>query len=192
VTEPTHGGPALAWLVVVDMQNVFADLDSPWATPGFGAIVDNIRTLVEGFAERVVFTRFVAATVPEGGWALYYQQWPFALVPQDDQIYALVDVLPHQGQPVVTRETFGKWDDHPGNLREATGAANTLVLTGVSTDCCVLSTALAAADAGVQVQVVADACAGLSVQDHQRALAAMSLYAPLVTLTSTADVLARL
>jgi nicotinamidase-related amidase len=89
---------------------------------------------------------------------------------------------------VVSRPTFGKWDDLPGSLREVTHDAASLVLTGVSTDCCVLSTALSAADAGVQVRVVADACAGLSPRDHQRALEAMSLYAPLVTLTSTEDV----
>jgi nicotinamidase-related amidase len=52
----------------------------------------------------------------------------------------------------------------------------------------VLSTALAAADAGVYVHVVADACAGVSPADHARALEAMSLYAPLITLTSTQDV----
>jgi nicotinamidase-related amidase len=53
----------------------------------------------------------------------------------------------------------------------------------------VLSTALAAADAGVQVRVVTDACAGATEADHRRALDAMALYAPLVTVTSVADVL---
>jgi nicotinamidase-related amidase len=61
-----------------------------------------------------------------------------------------------------------------------------LVLAGVSTDCCVLSTALAAADDGRFVQVVADACAGASDEDHQRALDAMALYRPLITITSVA------
>ncbi len=46
-----------------------------------------------------------------------------------------------------------------------------LLLAGVSTDCCVLSTALAAADAGVTVRVVADACAGIDDESHAKALA---------------------
>jgi len=50
----------------------------------------------------------------------------------------------------------------------------------------VLSTAIAAADAGVRVSVVQDACAGLSTADHQRALDAMALYGPLIEIT-TAD-----
>ena len=73
-------------------------------------------------------------------------------MPENAPIYDLVETLPHGGHPVVSRTTFGKWDDLPGSLREVTGGARRLVLTGVSTDCCVLSTALAAADAGVQVQ----------------------------------------
>jgi nicotinamidase-related amidase len=66
-----------------------------------------------------------------------------------------------------------------------------MVLVGVSTDCCVLSTALAAADAGVRVTVVADACAGVSVEDHQRALNAMALYQPLIEIVSSSALLAK-
>jgi hypothetical protein len=40
--------------------------------------------------------------------------------------------------------------------------------------------------------VAADACAGASDVDHQRALDALALYAPLVTITSVAQVLAEL
>ena len=65
-----------------------------------------------------------------------------------------------------------------------------MVLTGVATDCCVLSTALAAADAGVRVSVVADACAGSTDANHQRALDAMALYGPLIEITDAAGVLA--
>jgi nicotinamidase-related amidase len=53
----------------------------------------------------------------------------------------------------------------------------------------VLSTALAAADAGERVRVLADACAGLSENDHRRALDAMALYGPLIEVTDSATVL---
>ena len=46
-------------------------------------------------------------------------------------------------------------------------------------------------DAGVAVRVVTDACAGSSDDDHDRALRVMSLYAPLVELATTAQVLSR-
>lgn len=189
MTEATAGRSPDSWLVVIDMQRVFADPESPWATPGFGDVLANNRALIVAFGHRVVFTRFVSPPSPEGAWVDYYRQWPFALAAADDPIYDLVESLPHAGHPVVSRATFGKYDELPGSIGEVTDHARTLVLTGVSTDCCVLSTALAAADAGVRVEVVADACAGLGPDDHQRALTAMSLYAPLISVTSTADVL---
>lgn len=189
MSDPTTEAARPAWLVVVDMQNVFASSESPWCTPGFDDILDNTRALIEAFGERVVFTRFVAPETPYGAWRDYYHEWAFALVPAEAPIYDLVESLPHEGYPVVSRASFGKWDERAGSLRELTADAATLVIAGVSTDCCVLSTALAAADAGVQVQVVMDACAGVSPDDHQRALTAMSLYAPLITLTSTEDVI---
>jgi len=90
---------------------------------------------------------------------------------------------------VETRTTFGKWD---AQLAVALQGTDEIVLAGVSTDCCVISTALAAADAGIHVRLAVDACAGASAADHQRALDAMALYAPLIELTSVDDVLASL
>lgn len=177
-----------SWLVAVDLQTVFADPASPWATPGFDRALAGTRALLPAFAGRTVHTRFVAPAEPHGAWVPYYTQWPFALVPDDHPLYALVPGLAAADDPVVSRPTFGKWGSQ---LRAAVRDADTLVLTGVSTDCCVLSTALAAADDGIAVQVVADACAGLSEADHARALDALALYAPLVTVTTVAEVLAR-
>ena len=52
-----------------------------------------------------------------------------------------------------------------------------------------LSTALAAADAGVAVRVVSDACAGIDDESHAKALHVMGLYGPLVEVVTLADVL---
>lgn len=184
-----------AWLVVIDMQRVFTG-DSPWAAPRFAGASAAIERFLPRFRGRTVLTRFVAPAQPTGAWVPYYRDWPFALVPDEDDLYALTEPfaalaagdLPEAGAvltvPVVTEPTFGKW----GTSLQAvtgTGADTHLVLTGVSTDCCVLSTALAAADAGVRVTVVADACAGASDVDHARALDAMRLYAPLITVVDT-------
>lgn len=175
-----------AWLVGVDLQHVFGDPASPWASAQYPRAVVGTARLLPAFVGRTVLTRFVAPGTPTGAWGPYYAAWPFALVPDEDPLYALAPELADQGLPVVTEPTFGKWGPA---LAAAVQGAGTLVLTGVSTDCCVLSTALAAADAGVAVRVVTDACAGASEADHQRALDAMALYAPLVTLTTVAEVL---
>ena len=175
-----------AWLVGIDLQHVFGDPASPWASAQYPRAVVGTQRLLPAFAGRTVLTRFVAPAAPSGAWVPYYADWPFALVPDDDPLYALAPELGGAGLPVVTAPTFGKWGP---DLAAAVQGAGTIVLTGVSTDCCVLSTALAAADAGVAVRVVADACAGASEADHQRALDAMALYAPLISLTTVAEVL---
>ncbi len=175
------------WLVAIDLQTVFGDPISPWATPDFARAAAGTRALRPAFAGRTVHTRFVAPTEPVGAWQAYYTDWPFARVSPDDPLYDLVAEVARGNDPVVSATTFGKWGP---DLEAAIRPSRQIVLTGVSTDCCVLSTALAAADAGVQVRVVTDACAGLTAADHQRALDAMALYAPLITLTTVAEVLA--
>ncbi|AKT50772.1 cysteine hydrolase family protein [Arsenicicoccus sp. oral taxon 190] len=177
------------WLVVIDPQVIFAAPESPWGSPMFPAIVPRVRALAAGFADRVVVTRFVAPVEPQGSWRPYYEQWPFALVPDDHATYAVAPALAATlaAAPVVTEPTFGKWG---AGLREIVGDAPQLVLTGVSTDCCVIATALAAADAGATVTVVTDACAGSTPDNHAAALQVMSLFEPQIRLAATAEVLA--
>jgi nicotinamidase-related amidase len=172
-----------AWLAVIDMQRVFAEKGSPWLAPRFAGTVGPVRELAEAFGERVTFTRFVAPAAPDGAWRRYYDQWPFALQPPDARIYELADEFKLAAGRTLDATTFGKWGPELAGLV----GARRLVLAGVSTDCCVLSTALAAADAGVQVQVVADACAGVSDQSHEQALAIMARYGPLIEVVVTAD-----
>jgi nicotinamidase-related amidase len=174
-------------LVVIDMQVIFGRASSPWFTPGYPAVEQVVARLVDRFGERVIFTRFVAPENPVGAWVPYYKLWPFALVPGSDELYDLTPRMLAEGRTVVTETTFGKWGD---DLAAALGDSTDIVLVGVSTDCCVLSTALAAADAGIRVRVVQDACAGLSEADHQRALDAMALYGPLIEIVDSASMLA--
>ena len=174
------------WLAVIDMQRVFADPQSGWFTPRLAKITGPVTELVAAFAPRVVFTRFVAPAAPAGAWRRYYEQWPFALQPPDAPIYQLIDGLPAGPGRTLDATTFSKWGPE---LSARVGPGGRLVLAGVSTDCCVLSTAVAAADAGVAVQVVADACAGVNDASHEQALAVLRLYGPLIEVTTVADVL---
>jgi nicotinamidase-related amidase len=175
------------WLAVIDMQHIFRSPDSAWAAPGFDDVVGPVNRLVEAAGERVTFTRFVAPAGPAGAWIPYYELWPFALQSADAPIYQLVDGLQHGGRPTLDATTFGKWSPA---LAGSVGEGGHLVLAGVSTDCCVMSTAVAAADAGVFVQVVSDACAGLNATTHQQALNTLSLYGPLIEIVTVERVVA--
>jgi nicotinamidase-related amidase len=172
-----------ATLVVIDMQQVFADPTSGWYTPGFSQLLQPIRQLAAVF-DRAFATRFLAPAEPSGSWRDYYRRWPFALQPPSWPGYQLVPEVAELGLPTLDTETFGKWTAELAGL-----VVDELVLAGVSTDCCVLSTALAAADAGIRVLVAEQACAGADQVSHQQALAAMRLYAPLVEVVSVAELL---
>ncbi|MFL5993580.1 MAG: cysteine hydrolase family protein [Streptomyces sp.] len=165
------------WLAVIDMQRVFAEPGSPWATPRFAEAAAGVRLLLPAFAERVTFTRFVAPDRPAGAWRTYYARWPFALQPPDAPLWRLTDEFADRAPHIMDATTFGKWTPE---LATRVGPEGRLVLAGVSTDCCVLSTALAAADAGVETLVVSDACAGADDDSHARALDVMELYGPLI------------
>lgn len=173
------------WLVAIDLQHVFGASRSPWASPTFDTAAAGVQRLRPAFGGRTVFTRYVAPQRPAGAWREYFAVWPFALVPPDDPLYDL-DPRFADAPHIETRETFGKWD---AGLHAAIGGAAEFVLAGVSTDCCVLSTALAAADAGVRVRVVVDACAAPTATDHERAVLTMGMYAPLIELTTVDAVL---
>ncbi|MBV2352925.1 cysteine hydrolase [Streptomyces sp. J2-1] len=170
------------------MQRVFADPGSPWRTPRYAEAAAGIVRLLPAFGDRVVYTRFVAPAEPAGAWRAYYDAWPFALRPPDAPLWDLTDQFADRPGHMVDATTFGKWTPRLATLLGGPDAR--LVLTGVSTDCCVLSTALAAADAGVEVVVVADACAGADDAAHERALRVMEPYGPLIRVITVDELLA--
>ncbi len=176
-------------LVVVDMQHVFRDPESPWATPGFDEIVEPIDRLVGAFGDRVVFTRYGVPEHPEGSWVPYFELWSEVAKPERREWLELVEPWASRRVPTLDKERFSKWGPE---LRTLAGASKTLVLCGVATDCCVISTALPAADDGMFVRIVADACRGATADAHERALGLANGFAPQITLTTVDDELRRI
>lgn len=169
-----------SWLVVIDAQRIFADPASEWCAPRFAETVEPTKALVAEHGSRVVQTRWVPPVAKHGSWVPYFETYPFADRSPHDPMFDVVDEiaalqLPH----TVSEPTFGKWGEQ---LAEITGPGAHLVLAGVATDCCVISTALAAADAGCFVEIVPEACAGSSDEAHGRAIEAMRLYAPQIVI----------
>ena len=176
-----------SWLVVIDPQNIFASPDSEWGSPFFAEAMVNIRQLAERFGERVLVTRWMPTADRTTAWGAYFAAWPFADKPAADPLYELVpDAAGLSSLPTLDLPTFGKWG---AEIEAIAGRGAQVVLTGVSTDCCVLSTALAGADAGAHLTVATDACAGSTAENHAAALHVMGLYPPQITLKTTAEIL---
>jgi len=177
-----------AWLVVIDPQNIFAAADSAWGSPFFAQALPRIRRLADAFGERVVVTRWMPTADRSTSWGDYFAAWPFADQPPEDELFELVpDATSLSSRATLDLPTFGKWGPEMESL---VGRGARVVLAGVSTDCCVLSTALAAADAGAHVTVATDACAGSTAENHAAAVHVMGLYPPQITLATTTEVLA--
>lgn len=177
------------WLLVVDAQRIFADSASDWASPFWEGAWERIRELAAAVGpERTLLTRWLPTADRSTAWGDYFAAWPFADVPATDPLYALVDGAAElSAHPTIDEPSFGKWGPQ---LAGVVGHAPQLLVTGVSTDCCVITTVLAAADAGARVTVVADACAASAAENAAAALHTMSLFPPQVDLRSTAEVLA--
>lgn len=180
-TLNTSGTTLRSFLVVIDMQVAFADQTSEWAVPEYRRAEAAIQQLILDFEDRVVYTRFVPDPAEHGSWGAYYDHWSTMRQPPSSPMWDLT-LNPVSGSSIVSLPTFSKWGEE---LREAVGPTAPLVLCGVATDCCVLSTALAAADNGRTVTVIDDACAGVSSRHHDEALSLLGLLTPMVNVISS-------
>lgn len=186
--SPSAGAGTGPWLVVIDPQNIFASPDSEWGSPFFAETMPRIRALADAFGERVLVTRWMPTADRSTSWGEYFAAWPFADQPSTDPLFDLVPEAAGLSQrPTLDLPTFGKWGPE---IEQIVGGGASIVLAGVSTDCCVISTALAAADAGAHVTIAADACAGSTAENHAAAVTVMGLYPPQITMSTTAAVLA--
>jgi nicotinamidase-related amidase len=173
------------WLLVIDMQRVFAEPASPWVVGQFDEVLAPIETLIAAYAGRVIATRYVSPQPPVGAWAGYFDRFATLLLPPEDEAWDLMldERLSYRTE---TRATFGKWDSR---VAAVLGPDTRIAVCGVATECCVLATVLAAVDDGRSVRVVADACAGSSPLIHEQTLSLLSTFEPLVQITRSNEIL---
>lgn len=176
-----------ARLIVIDMQKIFQEPSSQWRVPGYAQAATQVARLTAQFGRNTIWTRFVRDPQEHGSWVDYFDRWSACRYEADSPVWGFTGEVPVDGV-VISAPTFSKWG---AELEAATQAAECLVISGVATDCCVLSTVLGAVDAGKKVIVVADACAGITPAAHQQALDLMHLLSPMVTITQTLHLLGR-
>ena len=175
------------WLLVVDPQVVFADQQSPWAVPHFDDAMEATLQIAPVFGSNVLVSRWVPPNDRQGSWQDYFKKWAFVDRPASDPMFDLVPEAAKLSRfHTIDEPTFSKWGLR---LRSLLGPNPQLVLAGCSTDCCVLATALAAADSGAHVTIVADACASSTDANHAAGLYIMDLYEPQIQIVDAADLL---
>lgn len=161
--------------VCVDVQGLFSPA-GPWAVPALEQILPQVAHIAGTLPERTIFTRFIpparADDLP-GMWRWYYRRW--SEVTRENLDPALLDLAPPLRSAAARAEVVDKTVYSPfvgGRIAESLRArgADTLVITGLETDVCVLATVLSAVDLGYRVVIVEDAICSSSEVGHDAVL----------------------
>jgi nicotinamidase-related amidase len=172
-------------LVIVDMQNIFVDGAGPWGVVGYRDAERLIHDLRSEFPGPTVFTKFVADPKELGIWNKYYDAYPTTRLPHNDSAWDLTMEL-GPNDILISVPTFSKWGSELNRIVPQDGR---IIMAGVATDCCVIATVLGAIDAGREVLVIEDACAGTSHTNHTKAMDVMGLLGPMIRVTSASELL---
>ena len=174
-------------ILVIDMQNVYRP-GQPWGCRSFDRACRNIRKLLETSPSLVRFTKFVENPRPYGVWKEY--NLVNREINGNPWMNAIADELSDFARryPVLEKSVYSSMKIP--EIRDAASGGRAVVLTGVVSECCVLSTCMGAIDLGVHVVYLRDACAG-DGPDTEAAVENILSRLPLhVTLCDTADYIA--
>ena len=180
--------------VVIDMQRLFAE-ETAWHVASLPAVIPAIVRLVAHRPDRALYTRFV--TPPDLGaarsnWRDYYRHWPQVIGDRlSPDVFDLVAPFKAGAAQLVDKEGFSAFSGPEFLPRLGDLGAETLVLSGVETDVCVLATALEAVDRGFHVVIAVDAVTSFSPAGHRAVLDhVLPRYEHLIQLAEAADILA--
>jgi nicotinamidase-related amidase len=196
--SPLELDPVRTALVVVDMQRYFTqpahpftdvfEKFSPGATAGYlkrvrETVIPGIRKLLAAFRAGggpVVFTA-VGSESGDGRelpcWLRSFDQLGFATIGKrvwpavGDPSWKIDEALaPLSTEPVLNKLSAGTFATTGLEQRLRHQSIETVVVTGVSSDVCVATTAREAADRGFRTVIASDACTTLSDAMHQASL----------------------
>ena len=164
--------------VVVDMQRVFAEA-TDWQVPAIADVVSPILALVRARPRETVFTRFMTPSSIDnatGDWQRFYARWQSVL--RDRMGAAMFDLMEPFASfvppaEVCDKTTFSAFTGADFMASLARRGTETLILSGVETEVCVLATALDAVDRGLHVVLATDALTSWSAAGHRAALEAV-------------------
>jgi biuret amidohydrolase len=186
-----QGQPAL---IVVDMQRGFLDPGASLEVPLGRAVSANVRQLVAICRKRhvpVIFTQFVYADAvpclrgdpfgpehlpaPPGQRAGFGRPSSNCLIGpapgEGSESADIVDELaPAPGELVIHGYTYDKFYGTPLDLALRSQGVDRLILTGVTTDVCVNSTLIAAANRNYRVTAISDGMATIDPRIHDACL----------------------
>jgi nicotinamidase-related amidase len=200
---PIDLDPSRTALIVVDMQRYFTQPSYPFTqvfdvlSPGVSAgylervrevVIPSIQKLLVCFRSLrspVIFTA-VGTEAGEGRdlpcWLRSFDELGLAILgtrvwpPVGDPSWQIDEALaPQPGEVVLNKLSAGTFATTGLEQRLRHQGTESVVVTGVSSDVCVTTTAREAADRGFKTVMVSDACTTLSQQMHEASLVTFNI-----------------
>lgn len=169
--------PEATALLIVDMQNDFVDPAAPLSTPRATAIIPRIKELATACRERqfpVIYTQEMHRPGLED-FGIEHHFEPIHCVEGSAGGEVVAELTPVEGDHVINPKR--RYDAFLGtelDLLLRCLKVENLLITGVCTDICVISTAFHARNLDYRCFVVADGVDGTSQERHDAALLCLS------------------
>lgn len=165
--------PATAIHMVVDMQELFRS-HPDWGSASLTSLVAPIKRLLAARPDSAYFSRFIPPHESEyavGAWQRYYRRWDrVTLARMDPALVEIIEELRPWAQRLVDKTGYSALGNPEFRRIVGTGPDHCLILSGVETDVCVLSTVMEAMDLGLRVVLAVDAVGSSSAECHDSAL----------------------
>jgi nicotinamidase-related amidase len=138
-------------------------------------VIPNIQQLLKVFRERdmkVIYTSMGCekedmSDLPET-WRKAYPKIGYDKSRPGTKEYEIrEEVRPEEGEPVLLKRSSGAFASTDLDRRFKEWGVDTLVITGIETDCCLYNTAIEANDRGYKVIAPEDACTTLTETGHR-------------------------
>lgn len=165
--------PAGAIHLVVDMQELFRS-HPDWGSASLNTIVPPIQRLLKARPQNASFSRFIPPRQMDhanGAWQRYYRRWHnVTLERMDPGLVNVIGELRLWERGIVDKTGYSALGNTDFRREASESGDRCLILTGVETDVCVLSTAMEAMDLGLRVILARDAITSSSAKCHELAL----------------------
>ncbi|MCE0764217.1 cysteine hydrolase [Pseudonocardia kujensis] len=191
--------PARTALLVIDMQNDFVEEGAPLEFPEGRRILPTLQKVLDAARTAGMPVIYPAHVHRRGGadMGIHRDLYPpvgagQALVDGERGVEIYLEVAPRDGELVIKKHRYNSFYATDLEIVLRGLGVDTVVLTGMTTECCVLGTARGALECGFRSVVLADATASCDYPDlglgpmpademHTAALRIMSLTSSRVT-----------
>ena len=163
-------------LILIDIQRDFGSPDGAMAQQGHD--ITAARAATAKAEDLTAAAR--AAGVPVIFVRLIHEEICVADTPGAD----FIGPQPRAGETIITKHRFSAFAQTGLAAHLRGQGIGTILLAGLTTECCVAATAWAAFEEGFQVLIAADACAAYEEDLHRVTLKALTLNGAVVTDTA--------